>query len=54
MSLIKNNGSIDLKSKINKEVEGLENIAAVEKGIIHILSHIIATDTEVLTFIRQM
>lgn len=45
---------VDLNSKVNMDVEGLEDFAAVEKGVLHIIAHLIATDTEVLCFIRKL
>lgn len=48
------NDNVNLNLKVKSGVEGLEDVAAVEKSVMHIVSHLIATDTEVLIFIRKM
>lgn len=54
VALMDNRNIIDLNTKINADTEGLENLESVEKGVIHIIAHLIATNTEILTFIRNL
>lgn len=39
---------------INPSKKGLEKETDVEKGIIHIVASVIATNTDVLTYLRKM
>lgn len=45
---------MNISSYINPEIPELASTEAVEKGIIHIIAATIATDTEVLTFLRKL
>lgn len=54
LALLNNTSDVNLYSFINKEIEGLQSIAEIEKGVVHIIAHYMATDTHVLTFLRQL
>ncbi|KAJ8944044.1 hypothetical protein NQ318_016242 [Aromia moschata] len=49
-----NNVEVDLNSYILPEKKELSKIEDVEKGIIHIIAYTIATDTEMLSYLRQL
>ncbi|KAJ8912925.1 hypothetical protein NQ315_017255 [Exocentrus adspersus] len=49
-----NNLDIELNNYINLEVKELSTIEDVEKGITHIIAHVIATDTEILSQLRKL
>ncbi|KAF5303492.1 hypothetical protein FQA39_LY09955 [Lamprigera yunnana] len=53
MTLLEGLKSVDLNYYV-KESEELATVAAVEKGITHIIATVIATDTEVLALLRKM
>lgn len=54
MGLIENNISLDLSKYINFKKKGLQTEADVEKGIMHIIASIVATNTDVLNYLRKM
>lgn len=54
IELLYNTSEIDLTFWVNCYKEELKTLTEVEKGIIHIIAHKIATDSEVLEFLRKI
>ncbi|KAG5880075.1 hypothetical protein JTB14_034706 [Gonioctena quinquepunctata] len=53
LSLLHNTESVDLNYFVNPSKKEIGTIGDVEKGVIHIIAHIISTDTEMLAFLRE-
>lgn len=51
---ILNNVEVDLSIYVNFEKKGLDKKEDVEKGVVHIIAYIIATDTEMLSYLREL
>lgn len=51
---ILNNIKVNLHDYINSNKKGLDKKEDVEKGVIHIIAYIIATDTEMLSYLREL
>lgn len=54
MCLLQSNKFLDLKQYINSSKKGIKTEEDVEKGIIHIIASVIATNTDVLNYLRKM
>lgn len=54
LDFLYNNKKVNLQNYVQPDIKELKNIAEVEKGVIHIIAGIIATDTELLQFIREL
>lgn len=54
LNILENTKSVNVNHLINPEVEGLKNKEAVEKSLMHIIAHVICTNTETLEFIRKL
>lgn len=52
--ILQNKLNIDMYSYIDKNNSDLDTYDKVEKGIIHIIAHMISTDIKVLTFFRKL
>lgn len=48
------NNAVKLSAYVNLQNSELATVEAVEKGIIHVIAASIATDTDVLTFLRKL
>lgn len=44
----------DIHVYVDSAKKGLKNADEVEKGILHIIASVIATDSEVLEFLRKL
>lgn len=53
MTLLANNKQVYLEKLVDSNVDGLKTIDEVQHGIIHVIAHVIASDTEILAFIRK-
>lgn len=54
MDLLQNNATVVIDDYVNSSKKGLQNRDCVEKGIMHIIASVIATNSDVLTFLRKM
>ncbi|XP_057650911.1 S1 RNA-binding domain-containing protein 1 isoform X1 [Diorhabda carinulata] len=54
LDLLYNTSDVDLTFWVNSYKEDLETLTKVEKGIIHIIAHKVATDADVLEFLREI
>ncbi|KAB0794768.1 hypothetical protein PPYR_00282 [Photinus pyralis] len=54
LSLLEGAESVNLERYINKHNRELSSIGDVERGVMHIIASVIATDTEVLALLRKL
>lgn len=54
MSLLNNTETVNLEQFVNNEIKEVASLFDVEKGIIHIIAHVMGTNTEVLNFLREL
>lgn len=54
MDLMQSNVSLNLRKYVNSSKKGIQTEADVEKGIMHIIASVIATNTDVLNYLRKM
>lgn len=54
MDLMQTNVFLDLSKYVNGSKKGIQTEDDVEKGIIHIIASVIATNTDVLNYLRKM
>ncbi|XP_018326633.1 S1 RNA-binding domain-containing protein 1 isoform X2 [Agrilus planipennis] len=54
LKLLENTEPVSLSKYINEEIKDLSTVEDVEKGVMHIIAHIMATDTEILDKLRKM
>ncbi|KAL1491059.1 hypothetical protein ABEB36_011712 [Hypothenemus hampei] len=54
LHLLNNTGTVNFEDYVNKKVKDLETSSKVQQGIVHILASEIATDTELLVFLRKL
>lgn len=53
-SILHNANNINLTDYVDISKKDLCTVSAVEKGIVHIIAYIIATDSDVLSFLRKL
>lgn len=54
MDLMQSNVFIDLNKCVNSNKKGIQTETEVEKGIMHIMASVVATNTDVLNYLRKM
>lgn len=54
IDLLLNSAIVNLNNYVNSSTEELNSVANIEKGICHIIAQKIATDSEVLSFLRDL
>lgn len=46
--------NVNLQSFVDESNKSLQNYAEVEKGVMHIIASVVASDTEVLSLTREL
>lgn len=53
-NILNNVEKINLSQYIDKSKKDLSTIDGIQKGIVHIIAYMLATDSEVLSYLRQL
>lgn len=54
MKLLNNTGPVNLNSFVDKNVKELSKLQDVEQGVIHIIASVISSDTDLLSYLRNL
>ncbi|XP_063921739.1 S1 RNA-binding domain-containing protein 1 [Zophobas morio] len=54
LTILNNTGKVNLYDFILENKDELKDVSAVEKGIVHIIASVMATDTEILSALREL
>lgn len=54
LNLLENRFPVFPKDYVLQEVEGLKSVEDIERGLMHIISHVIATDADILGILRRL